>query len=138
MSATWRIENDIFTHEDLPSMIPMLVQPYPPGIWWIENDIFKHTALPDMIPMLVHPYPPGVWYLDNDIFKQDALPDMVKTGAFSDCAFLNQVSIPRSVKLIGEAAFADTALTRVRIASDCTYSATSFPAGCDVDSYEAE
>lgn len=132
MSATWRIENDIFTHEDLPSMIPMLVQPYPPGVWWLDSDIFKHTALPDMIPMLVHPYPPGVWYIENDIFKQDALPDMVKTGAFSGCSRLRTAVFPSTVTYIGPYAFADTALTEVTIPENCQYSDTSFPPGCIV------
>lgn len=128
----WQIENNIFTHEALPTMIPMLVQPYPPGVWWLDNDTFKHTALPDMIPMFVHPYPPGIWYLDNDIFKQDALPNMANSGAFKDCANLYTAIFPSTLTYIGPYAFSGTALTDVTLPDGCRYFDTSFPPRCVV------
>lgn len=56
-------------------------------------------------------------------------------GAFEDAAALSAVRIPPSVKTIGPTAFKNTALQRVRIAADCTYDETSFPAGCVVTRY---
>ena len=64
--SPWRIENSIFTHEDLPDMIPRLVPPYPSGAWYVENGHLIHSYLPNMIPRLAPPYPSGVWYVEDD------------------------------------------------------------------------
>ncbi|MBP7187538.1 MAG: leucine-rich repeat protein [Ruminococcus sp.] len=109
MSATWNIIDGEFTHSDLPAPIAsVMVRPYPPEWWYVVNGRLTHSALP----------PPP------------------KAGAFCGCTSLKQVSIPESVKSIGEFAFADTALTRVKIASDCTYYPTSFPDGCVIEFYD--
>lgn len=108
MSVKWTITGGRHTHEELPGAIAKtLTKPYPPGWWYVENGRLTHSALP--------PFP--------------------KAGAFCGCTSLRQVSIPESVKSIGEFAFADTALTRVKIAGDCTYYPTSFPDGCVIDFY---
>jgi len=108
MSVTWTITGGQLTHEELPEPIAeTMTKPYPPGWWYVENGRLTHSALP--------PLP--------------------KAGAFCGCTSLRQVSIPESVKSIGEFAFADTALTRVKIAEDCTYYPTSFPDGCVIDFY---
>lgn len=113
---SWRIENDIFTHDALPTMIPMLVQPYPPGIWYIENDKFMHLLLPTMIPQLVPPYPPGIWYIDNNEFKNLLMPDNIMVGAFNNCTSLASITIPNSVTGIGSNAFTNcTTLTSITI-----------------------
>lgn len=138
MSATWRIENNIFSHDDLLSMIPQLVQPYPPGIWWIEDNTFEQILLPTMIPRLVQPYPQGLWYVEDNQLKQSGLLDMVYMGAFYNCTNLRTATISPTVKSIGEYAFANTGLTSVTIASDCTYYPTSFPPGCTVNRYPEE
>lgn len=57
------------------------------------------------------------------------------TGAFMNAYSLSSVYIPRSCEIIGEWAFTNTALTKVRIPADCTYYETSFPNGCEVQFY---
>lgn len=105
--------------------------------WYIENGRLTHAALPALIePRFSPPYPPGVWYVENGRLTHSGLPSLLISGAFTGCSALTQVSIPRSVKSIGENSFAGTALRRVRIAQDCTYSETSFPEGCAVEFYE--
>lgn len=56
-------------------------------------------------------------------------------GAFANDTSLAKVVIPKSVKLIGDNAFRNTALSSVKISSDCVYSQESFPDGCNVDFY---
>lgn len=63
------------------------------------------------------------------------IPESAPNGAFENATYLKKVVIPKSCKSIGAKAFAGTLLTSVTIASDCTYSETSFPEGCVVDTY---
>lgn len=108
-------------------------------LWYIESGSLTHSDLPTPIAnVMTEPFPPGWWYIENGRLTHSALPEPLSTGAFSGCTNLRQVSIPRSVKFIGAYAFADTALASVRIASDCTYSATSFPEGCTISFYDSE
>lgn len=60
------------------------------------------------------------------------------TGAFMYATNLSYVSIPESVELIGRNAFTHTALTDVRISSNCIYYPTSFPEGCHIWYYGDE
>lgn len=133
--SPWKLEDDIFTHDDLPSMIPQLVQPYPPGVWWIDNNTFEQILLPTMIPQLVQPYPPGIWYIEDDTFKNLLMADNLKMGAFHNCTSLTNATIPRSVLNIGEYSFDSTLLTNVTISQNCTYESTSFPENCIVSFY---
>lgn len=56
-------------------------------------------------------------------------------GAFTNDTSLAKVVIPKSVKFIGENAFRNTALSSVKISSDCVYSQESFPDGCKIEFY---
>lgn len=56
-------------------------------------------------------------------------------GAFANDTSLTKVVIPKSVKLIGDTAFRNTALSSAKISSDCIYSSESFPDGCKVEFY---
>lgn len=103
--------------------------------WHIENNTFTHASLPDMIPELVQPYPPGVWSISKGRFKHPLLPSAAMAGAFLECASLCRVSIPHTAESIGDHAFADTALSKVRIPVDCVYSDTSFPEECTIEFY---
>lgn len=78
------------------------------------------------------------WYLDGqgNLLNKDFLdnkPQLI--GAFANAIMLKKVSIPESVKRIGQYAFRNTALTSVTIASDCEYYPTSFPDGCVINFY---
>lgn len=57
------------------------------------------------------------------------------SGAFMNARNLEYAYIPRSCKKIGEWAFTNTKLRRVKIADDCEYYPTSFPPGCEIEFY---
>ena len=82
-----------------------------------------------------HPFPASEWRVEGGKVTNALLPDYVPSGegAFKYASHLTDISIPRSVKFIGEEAFRYTALTRVRIAEDCVFFPTSFPEGCAVE-----
>jgi hypothetical protein len=63
------------------------------------------------------------------------VPVLAPSGAFKNAMYLKKITIPKSCKSIGYQAFTGTMLTSVTIASDCTYSETSFPDGCVVNFY---
>lgn len=137
MSITWIITNGRLTHSELPEPVAAAVsEPFPPEWWYITEGAMTHSALPPPIASaLEKPYPPGVWYIENGRLTHSALPSPPRSGAFCGCTSLRQVSIPESVKSIGEFAFADTALRKVKIARDCSYYPTSFPDGCVIEFY---
>ena len=56
-------------------------------------------------------------------------------GAIANDTSLAKVIIPKSVKFIGENAFRNTALSSVKISSDCVYSQESFPESCNIQFY---
>lgn len=82
-----------------------------------------------------YPFPASEWRVEGGKVTNALLPDYVPSGegAFKYASHLTDISIPRSVKFIGEEAFRYTALTRVRIAEDCVFFPTSFPEGCAVE-----
>lgn len=86
---------------------------------------------------MVKPYPAIYWRIEeNEEYPSNGLmPDLPANGAFANASELTQVSIPQSVKYIGEEAFRHTKLKSVTIASDCTYFDTSFPEGCEIKFY---
>lgn len=81
--------------------------------------------------------PVAMWRLADDIIINGLLPEPLvdDQGAFNKCLNLVYVEIPESVKSIGRYSFRETALSSVKIASDCTYYETSFPAGCTIKHY---
>ena len=108
--------------------------------WKVVNNKLTHDDLPEPLTgnYIQAPYPPFWWYVENGRLTHAGLPEPLIDGAFSGCSELRAVSIPRSVKSIGANAFSGTALKRVRIASDCAYSKSSFPDGCVVEFYDQE
>lgn len=112
---------------------------YPPP-WIVEDNRLTNIDLPEPLTgnYIQAPYPPFWWYVENGRLTHAGLPEPLIDGAFSGCSELRAVSIPRSVKSIGANAFSGTALKRVRIASDCSYSKSSFPDGCAVEFYDQE
>ena len=57
------------------------------------------------------------------------------SGAFANNQNLSKILIPSSVTLIGDTAFKNTALSSVKISSDCVYGDESFPDDCNVEFY---
>lgn len=100
------------------------------------------SALPIIQTDYTRPFPSTLWRIDqsNGGYPYHDLQLGIMTyepicGAFAGAADLAAVRIPISVKTIGPTAFKDTALQRVRIAADCTYSEQSFPSDCVVMRY---
>lgn len=148
---SWFLNNDDrLTHSDLPqeSIDTLFSYPYPASFWSLgEDDVLTLnnqyiTLQPEPInsAILEPPYPASFWYYDTekDRLNLALLPEELISGAFNYCTSLAYVSIPSSVKSIGRYSFAHTALTKVRIAQDCVYYPTSFPAGCEICFYDDE
>ena len=131
----------------LPIVQEHFTKPYPARLWRYEGG---DTPVNDLMFPIVQehftkPYPASLWRIDesNDGYPYNELmPDILyyepaqTLGAFQDAASLAAVRVPITVKAIGSAAFAGTALRRVKIAADCAYEETSFPAGCVVEHYD--
>ena len=106
----------------------------------IANDELRTLDMPDNTPVLYETsYPDMIWRVDgvtNDgKIYSPLIPNMIALGAFKDVSTLKRVVIPNSCKRIGLVSFWGTTLREVVIASDCSYSQTSFPEGCTIDFY---
>ena len=75
------------------------------------------------------------WQIINDELTNILFPVEKVSGAFMNARNLEYAYIPRSCKKIGEWAFTNTKLRRVKIADDCEYYPTSFPPGCEIEFY---
>ena len=149
---SWYLDNDKLNHDDLSGSIPETgicgddsgapYYGYPASFWQYNATTQKLEypikATPVSETDLVPPYPASFWYLDVDNRLNLALLAKAPGGAFAGCSELAYISIPESVKKIGYRAFADTAITRVRIARDCIYDPSSFPEGCEIWYYDEE
>ena len=75
------------------------------------------------------------WQIINGELTNILFPAEKLSGAFMNAHNLEYAYIPRSCKRIGEWAFTNTKLRRVKIADDCEYYPTSFPPGCEIEFY---
>ena len=75
------------------------------------------------------------WQFINGELTNILFPAEKISGAFMNARNLEYAYIPRSCKKIGEWAFTNTKLRRVKIADDCEYYPTSFPPGCEIEFY---
>lgn len=97
----------------------------------VKYPIFKTSSLTDSVNIV------------NTAFYTDGknYPHMKNVryslflGAFANDTSLANVVIPKSVRFIGDNAFKNTALSSVKISSDCVYSQESFPDGCKIEFY---
>lgn len=137
MSALWTVDDNRLTHADLPEPLTAIMsEPYPPVWWYVDGEKLTHNGLPEPLTSIMQPpYPLFWWYVDNGRLVNSNLPAPVHRGAFANCTLLETAHIPESVKSIGEYSFRNTALESVKIASDCTYSVTSFPEDCEIEYY---
>ena len=135
--AVWHVNDGRLTHDNLPEPLTSLMsEPYPPFWWYISNGKLKHDGLPEPLTSFMdEPYPPFWWYISNGKLTHNGLPAPLARGSFANCVNFDTAHIPESVKSIGEYSFRNTALTSVTIASDCVYSSTSFPDGCEIHTY---
>ena len=109
--------------------------------WLIgENGFPTNTEFIDIPEKAMdEPYPDAMWRIEpgmNDGFPFNKLMPLEEpSGAFMNAHNLEYAYIPRSCKKIGELAFTNTKLRRVKIANDCEYYPTSFPPGCEIEFY---
>lgn len=139
----WRLINGKLINNDLPEPIESnLTPPYPASLWRLDSDDVltlnneDWSPFPESLSNFTPPYPASMWYLDeNNKLMNALLPDELKIGAFSNNMNLKGVYIPPSVKRIGPYSFMNTALTKAKIATECTYSEETFPPGCVINHY---
>lgn len=106
------------------------IEPYPP-FWILKDGILTLTETPEPDSnKFVKPYPPSLPYISNGELCYGIEP--MNIGAFNKCCFCGEVVIPKSVKLIGSHAFANSGIKSVVISQDCTYFDTSFPKDCEI------
>ena len=116
------------------------IQPYEaptiPYGWSIQGNQLTNSEFIDMpATPFVGDSPLSMWRIQDGILQTGLSIPCEALGAFANATQLKRVEIPRSVKSIGAEAFRNTLLTSVTIASDCTYSSTSFPEGCVINFY---
>ena len=136
--SSWYLNNDNeIVQDDFPEPIDYLTPPYPASMWRLDSDNDLVTLLtPEALDSFTPPYPASMWYLDDDNkLMNGLLPNELKIGAFSNNMNLRSVYIPPSVKRIGPYSFMNTALTKVKIATECTYGEETFPQGCVINHY---
>lgn len=107
-------------------------------VWYLDGNELTNEYLPSPVTgtLMQDPYPPFWWYVEDERLQNRFLAEPSAQGAFYDCTQLKKVEIPETVKYIGEYAFANTALTTVKIARDCTFFPTSFPPRCIIQYYD--
>lgn len=113
--------------------MPVFSKPFPKLSWGITNGELVNSDLTKAV--FSEPFPKASWQIINGEITTGLLPDIELVGAFANAVNLVKIVIPKSVKLIGDTAFRNTALSSVKISSDCVYSQESFPDGCNVDFY---
>lgn len=85
-----------------------------------------------------NPYPAALWRIDSlspNMPYHELMPVEKPVGAFMNAVNLEHVRIPETVCKIGRYAFAGTALSKVRISSECEFFKTSFPENCLIEFY---
>ncbi len=109
--------------------------------WFIDSDGLpsNENFLPFPDDPLAGEIPKMRWRIaptfNNGLPYHELLPLEKPSGAFMNAQNLEYAYIPRSCKKIGEWAFTNTKLRRVKIAADCEYYPTSFPNGCEIEFY---
>ena len=128
--ASWQIVNN--------ELIPIgcsepahFVNPTPIGLWGVIDNTLTPTDYTKP-KGFVNPTPISMWSVQNGVLTNGA--EHSKWGAFVN-SNLSRVTIPSSVKEIGEFTFYNTKLKTVTISKDCKYYPTSFPDGCKINFY---
>lgn len=139
-SSLWKISGNVVTHELYPEIPEKPIKKScMPSLWRISENVITHELYPEIPENPVKkPYPKVLWRIENkvsDLPYHELMPFETPAGAFMGAKNLEYARIPETVRKIGRYAFADTALKRVRISSECTYYETSFPSECTIEFY---
>lgn len=130
--------NDIYTEDTVQGNVHTCFEsPFPKILWYVTtdpNDVRRMDTPTPHYPCFDIPFPSPLWYVStnpNDV-RNASYREAEEMGAFYKASELQEIIIPESVKSIGAYSFAETALTEVALADDCTYYSTSFPEDCTV------
>lgn len=126
-----------YDHNKLPMTLSENYDYHNSASWYMDSNAGLDMFLLPKGIKWIRPYPKGKWYDDGYGLTTRGLPKPLidDQGAFNKCKYLTDVTIPESVKSIGAWTFWETQLKSVTIASDCTYSARSFPVKCKINFY---
>ncbi len=137
----WYIDgNGDLRCQNMPYAPPSpLASPYPSAMWRVSEDVLKHEIYPEAPEKPVSkPYPKALWridYLSPNMPYHALFPVEKPAGAFMNAKNLEYARIPETVRKIGRFAFAETALSKVRISPECEFYETSFPENCVIEFY---
>lgn len=92
----------------------------------------------ELVNLLQSPFPDFVLIQSANNYPRFPKLKLVNQGACGNATNLNVANIPKSVKNIGEWAFANTSIDKVIISSDCSFYPTSFPSRCNIEFYSDE
>ena len=129
--SSWQIVNNELVPIDC-SEPAHFVNPTPIGLWGVIDNTLTPTSYTKP-KGFVNPTPISMWSVQNGVLTNGAA-EPPKWGAFIS-SNLSRVTIPRSVKEIGEFTFYNTKLKTVTISKDCKYYPTSFPEDCKINFY---
>ena len=144
-TSTWVLDlssdpPNIYNSEGTENLHNAFMQPYPYIFWYVTqdgNNVINNAFILNNTPSLNTPYPYIFWFTNSagDDTIHYALFKNEPMGACNKCTNLNNITIPKSVKKIGNEMATNTSLTSVTIANDCEYTSTSFPQNCVVNFY---
>lgn len=138
----WIIKDGMPYNDESRELPQVNIAPPPLSMWRIEEgaEYPTHKFLPKLPQSKLKPPPTTMWRIDPRY--NDGLPFIplmrdipMIGGAFENAVNLKAVRIPQSCKKIGEFAFTNTKLKKVKIARDCEYFPTSFPPDCEIEFY---
>lgn len=129
---SWLI-SDSYPYQDTTSeLVPVFESPMPDGIFKSNGSYPYFSSTTELVDVFEEPLPGGIYIQYRGNYPRYNNGELSRLGTCYNATNLNSVTIPKSVKYIGEFAFTNTKLTSVTIASDCVYYPTSFPAGCEI------
>lgn len=121
----------------IPDTLSLYYSSHNSGSWYMNNNQDIDMFLMPKKLKWVRPYPYGKWFEKDGEITTRGMPEPLidDQGAFNKCRNLTSVTIPESVKYIGEFAFRETKLKSVMIAMDCEFHGGSFPYNCKITYY---
>ena len=130
--ADWRIIDGELTNTESAEVPELFETSVPDALWTFENDELKQPFKAQVPELFETSAPSAMWRVDSTKGLTIGTPYPPELGAFCHASKLIKAIIPSSCKKIGRYAFANTALSSVKLAADCEYYSTSFPAECRV------
>lgn len=132
---SWLISGSYPYQDTTSELVPVFESPMPDGVFKSNGSHPYFSSTADLVNVFEEPLPSGIYIQFRGEYPMYNNAPLAKLGTCYNATNLTSVTIPESVKYIGEFAFTNTKLTSVKIASDCVYYPTSFPVGCEISFY---